>query len=472
MANRSIHFELFLVLVVVLGVVQAEIRPKGSVQMKIKNHAGYPIELYWINIFTPEPHDLVPQTSKPIRNGTDTVINSYDTHAFKAKYFNPPDHLKNVEGTFAKGPEDEHVIISFDEETGTLQCVQKTAQERIKDEINGRADECIKKQAGAWTTDAKALAECMTETVMEKTLRETSRAEKAIGRSNLLSDKLRNYTCEDPRMETTKPINTYWFEVPVAGRKSSTGQNHKRRIRMDNMFDNKHAKIWVANNFITDEECDHLIHHGAPRLNRATVAGEDGTSVVSESRKAQQANYAIKDWRTDPLYPLYERVFAATNHHTGYNLSMEGQEDFTIIQYNVADQYTPHCDGSCDGEQHIKTGRVASCVMYCMVAEEGGGTTFTNADIYIKPQRGMATFFSYKNMETGRMDDGDTQHSGCPVLKGEKWITTVWMRDGVDKENHWGLFDPAGLKIIAENQEEVPPIDSASREGKSEVEVV
>ena len=31
----------------------------------------------------------------------------------------------------------------------------------------------------------------------------------------------------------------------------------------------------------------------------------------------------------------------------------------------------------------------------------------------------------------GRMDDGYTEHSGCPVLEGEKWITTVWMRDGV-----------------------------------------
>ena len=29
------------------------------------------------------------------------------------------------------------------------------------------------------------------------------------------------------------------------------------------------------------------------------------------------------------------------------------------------------------------------------------------------------------------MDDGYTEHSGCPVLEGEKWITVVWMRDGV-----------------------------------------
>ena len=38
----------------------------------------------------------------------------------------------------------------------------------------------------------------------------------------------------------------------------------------------------------------------------------------------------------------------------------------------------------------------------------------------------------------GRMDDGYTEHSGCPVLEGEKWITTVWMRDGVLLP--WSLF--------------------------------
>ena len=37
----------------------------------------------------------------------------------------------------------------------------------------------------------------------------------------------------------------------------------------------------------------------------------------------------------------------------------------------------------------------------------------------------MATFFSYKDASSGHMDDGFTEHSGCPVLEGEKWISTV-----------------------------------------------
>jgi hypothetical protein len=73
----------------------------------------------------------------------------------------------------------------------------------------------------------------------------------------------------------------------------------------------------------------------------------------------------------------------------------------------------------------------------------GGSTTFTNADIFIKPRKGAATFFSYKGKDN-LMDTGYTEHSGCPVLEGEKWITTVWMRDGVSESEPSTKYDPTG----------------------------
>lgn len=46
------------------------------------------------------------------------------------------------------------------------------------------------------------------------------------------------------------------------------------------------------------------------------------------------------------------------------------------------------------------------------------------------------------------MDSGLTEHSGCPVLKGEKLIATFWMREGVSTEADWTQFDPSGLPIL------------------------
>eukprot|EP00595_Chromulina_sp_UTEXLB2642_P002962 CAMPEP_0196768140 /NCGR_PEP_ID=MMETSP1095-20130614/42388_1 /TAXON_ID=96789 ORGANISM="Chromulina nebulosa, Strain UTEXLB2642" /NCGR_SAMPLE_ID=MMETSP1095 /ASSEMBLY_ACC=CAM_ASM_000446 /LENGTH=108 /DNA_ID=CAMNT_0042137297 /DNA_START=841 /DNA_END=1163 /DNA_ORIENTATION=- len=96
---------------------------------------------------------------------------------------------------------------------------------------------------------------------------------------------------------------------------------------------------------------------------------------------------------------------------------------------------------------HLPGGRVATAVMYCKVPERGGATTFTKSDLYIKPKAGMATFFSYKGPD-GRMDEGYTEHSGCPVIEGEKWITTLWMREGVSYYEPWTMFDPQGVKLL------------------------
>jgi len=40
-----------------------------------------------------------------------------------------------------------------------------------------------------------------------------------------------------------------------------------------------------------------------------------------------------------------------------------------------------------------------------------------------------------------KMDSGFTEHSGCPVIEGEKKIVTQWVRLGVDDENPWNSFN-------------------------------
>lgn len=107
----------------------------------------------------------------------------------------------------------------------------------------------------------------------------------------------------------------------------------------------------------------------------------------------------------------------------------------------------PHCDGSCDGLPYRKYGRVATAIVYCQVPELGGGTTFTNADVFVRPKAGQAVFFSYKG-KSGIMDEKLTEHSGCPVLQGEKWIATAWLREGVSEEEPSTNFDPDGVPVF------------------------
>ena len=50
-------------------------------------------------------------------------------------------------------------------------------------------------------------------------------------------------------------------------------------------------------------------------------------------------------------------------------------------------------------------------------------------------------FFGYKfEPNSSRMDNGGTEHSGCPLRSGEKWIATMWYREGVTPEKDWSKF--------------------------------
>ena len=80
------------------------------------------------------------------------------------------------------------------------------------------------------------------------------------------------------------------------------------------------------------------------------------------------------------------------------------------------------------------------------------------------PSKGSAVFFSYMDVAKGERDYGYTNHGGCPVTAGEKWVVTAWMRrsavrdsdgnkgggsiaDGVSLSTPWSFYDALGLRI-------------------------
>merc|ERR1711862_901248 len=108
---------------------------------------------------------------------------------------------------------------------------------------------------------------------------------------------------------------------------------------------------------------------------------------------------------------------------------------------DVGDEYRTHCDGPCDGERYQKGQRVATSILYCVVAEEGGQTSFTRAGgLIIKPSAGDLLLFTYKHANN-TMDNGLTEHSGCPLRRGRKWIATQWYREGVDYGQPFPIYE-------------------------------
>mmetsp|Transcript_90578 Transcript_90578/g.258757 ORF Transcript_90578/g.258757 Transcript_90578/m.258757 type:complete len:637 (+) Transcript_90578:219-2129(+) len=257
------------------------------------------------------------------------------------------------------------------------------------------------------------------------------------------SDGLRNMTCEAMPTTTTPLISNDWTD------------DNDHTVGVDTLFDHNGASIRHLRGFTTEDECKLLMDNARPRLRPATVAEEGNNQARSKHRRAQAANVDA-DWKNpdDPITRISRRVYNITNAFTGYGLSHESQEPFSVIQYDAPEkhdgepqEYRPHCDGSCDGSPHLHGGRVATVLIYCQVADEGGGTTFANADVFVQPRATDAVLFSYYDPKTGDMDTGLTEHSGCPVMAGTKWVITEWMRLGVGRDNPWTSSDPTGAKL-------------------------
>eukprot|EP01041_Mallomonas_annulata_P004235 gene4236-8428_t len=416
-----------------------------AVSMKIRNVAGSPIEIFWES----EEGSLVSMLDKPLRNSSETVINSYYGHEFVVKFYKG---LENVEAHFIKGNTDEELVVSH-ADSGDLIVSKYDKGAKSRSSIKDATKACSHLRG-------QSFENCVAEGVYESVTTLTDSKEELIKYRDRMSDRLRNYTCADPKMESS---------LPIATRKISI-QN--KEYIMNTHFNTSHAKILSADNFITDEECAILEKYGSTRLRRATVAAEDGSSTISIHRKAQQAGYEINNNPADPLWGLYTRILEFTNAYTNYGLTPDGQEGFTIIQYNVGDEYTPHCDGACDGEAHNRGGRVATAVTYCQAAESGGATSFSKADVFVKPKRGRAAFFNYMGAD-GKMDEGYSQHSACPILSGEKWISVFWMRVGVTGDRPWTVYDPSGIPIldVEENNNNSSSQDNEVGEEAWEVEV-
>ncbi len=64
--------------------------------------------------------------------------------------------------------------------------------------------------------------------------------------------------------------------------------------------------------------------------------------------------------------------------------------------------------------------------MYLNDVADGGSTVFPELKLTVGPKKGAGVYFEYCNAR-GQVDPL-TLHGGLPVLDGEKWIATKWVR--------------------------------------------
>jgi prolyl 4-hydroxylase len=195
-----------------------------------------------------------------------------------------------------------------------------------------------------------------------------------------------------------------------------------RRVHVLNVMVN--PRIVVFGNLLSDQECDDLIELAKPRLARSlTVSTKTGGEEVNDDRTSNGMFFQRGE------HDVVRRIEARLARLL--NWPEENGEGLQILHYRPGAEYKPHYDYFDPVEPGtptiLKRGgqRVATIVMYLAEPEKGGGTTFPDVNLEVAPKRGNAVFFSYDRPHPVTR----TLHGGAPVLAGEKWIATKWLRE-------------------------------------------
>jgi prolyl 4-hydroxylase len=184
--------------------------------------------------------------------------------------------------------------------------------------------------------------------------------------------------------------------------------------------------VAVLAGFLSGAECEELIELSRSKLRRSTVVNPaNGGEDEIGDRSSEGTYFAIGE--NDLVARLDRRLAELTG------LPVDHGEGIQILRYGIGGEYKPHFDyfppRDSGSAAHLAKGgqRVATVVMYLNDVAAGGETHFPDAGGFrVAPRQGWAAYFSYCN-SLGQVDPA-TLHGGAPVLAGEKWIATKWIR--------------------------------------------
>ena len=183
--------------------------------------------------------------------------------------------------------------------------------------------------------------------------------------------------------------------------------------------------VVLLDNFMTHDECDAFCELSKSTLTKSTVVDDaTGDSVNHEHRISLGTYFALG--QNDLVKKIETRIAEVTG------TPVPNGEGIQILNYAGGGEYRPHFDYFPDnegGRVHTAHGgqRIMTVIMYLNDVKAGGATVLPNINLNVYPKKGSALYFSYFNSK-GQVDPS-TLHGGAPVVEGEKWIATKWIRE-------------------------------------------
>lgn len=184
--------------------------------------------------------------------------------------------------------------------------------------------------------------------------------------------------------------------------------------------------VWQIKNILPQLMCEHFMNLAMPALTPSYVADPDtGKLLTNEMRTSTSMYFQLSMY--DFVAGLALRRIARL---AGHNIMQA--EPLAVLRYLPGQQYKPHFDYfvSHGNREELVDGRggqrQTTLFVYLNEVEAGGETDFPLLHACVTPAQGKAVKFV--NLDTNGEPNTQTLHAGKPVIRGEKWLLTVWFR--------------------------------------------
>ncbi|HEX3913111.1 MAG TPA: 2OG-Fe(II) oxygenase [Steroidobacteraceae bacterium] len=200
-------------------------------------------------------------------------------------------------------------------------------------------------------------------------------------------------------------------------------KTHDREIRV--LARLQQPVLALLSGVMSAEECKELIELARPRLKPSTIVDlQSGQDVVAAYRNSLGMFFRLRE--TAFIARLDRRISELMG------LPVEHGEGLQILYYPAGAASAPHVDflqitNEANRASIARSGqRVSTMVTYLNDVPAGGETSFPVLKVAVTPRLGHAAYFEY--CDSRGLVDWRSVHAGNPVLAGEKWVASKWMR--------------------------------------------